>query len=39
MLKLAQDWEMVEKPPQRVSMPPGENERERVLSVEEETRT
>jgi integrase len=37
MLKLAQDWEMVEKPLQRVSMLPGENERERVLSVEEET--
>jgi integrase len=37
MLKLAHEWGKIDKPPQRVSMLPGENRREQVLSANEET--
>jgi len=36
MLKLAHEWGKVDKPPQRVSMLPGENRREQVLNTDEE---
>ena len=37
MLKLAYEWGKMDKPSQRVSMLPGENQREQVLNAEEET--